>query len=585
MLALRSLITAILAALLLAAPASAEADKPVREPAHLTFGPDGSLLALSGYFSRPGSQRTRRGWLYSSACSRAAVPAQCVVEFETQGDGITATWRSDGRALYLQTGGRWIRFRRTSGDWRTEANGKISLDLPGLPPILSVDAFERLSTLRADAPPPVDLADPLVGRDGSTIVWWLDRSILDARTGRTFAPPPHAFDYTMLGELLRPIAINLVGQENRIESWAANMGENGQLVTITPASQMIREPKGQGPWRPVRDFTGAVRGFHSLDKVQGLAPGVARPVLRERQRRPSFDIITMALGPRDRQTAVMLRDANGGWALLRCTDHNCRPVMEEKAARTSVVTAEALTLPGPLPARLYRTAAARRGVVIYFEGGPGVSLDQVHPQPIHFFSSQGFDVLVVAYRGSSGHGAEHYLALTGDVAAIAHADLSVAKGWARTQGGTLGFFGSSFGGLAGIVEAMRGGTGLDFVVLDSPLIAMRPRDCQGHLARIYGTVGAGNDCKLAPLKLPDPWTPASVPIFLLTGDKDIATPAATALSWSKAYEAAGGCLTTLWSKTGGHAVFGWPDPDRTEAERTLAIWLAGPSCAEGVRAL
>lgn len=259
--------------------------------------------------------------------------------------------------------------------------------------------------------------------------------------------------------------------------------------------------------------------------------------------------------------------------------------MEQKATRTSVVSVEALTLPGPLPARLYRTAAGRRGMVIYFEGGPGVSLDQVHPQPIRFFSSQGFDVLVVAYRGSSGHGAKHYLDLTGDVAAIAHADLSVAKGWARMQGGRVGFFGSSFGGLAGVVEVMRGGEGLDFVVLDSPLIAIRPRDCQGHLTRVYGTVVTAAGCKIATPKLPDTAALTAVPVFLLTGEKDIATPAATALSWSKAYETAGGCLTTLWSKTAGHGVFGWPDPDRTEVERTLAAWLADPSCAKGVRAL
>jgi dienelactone hydrolase len=548
------------------------------------FGPDGTLVVVSQ--TRPEVRPFRfEIQLFTQKCLADAKPLSCAWHFEITGQAPAhLSWREDGRALFVQSGASWLRLHDRGDRWVVRDRGKITAHLPSLPSYLSTDVFERLPAIRSVDRPPGDEAYPLLNSAGRMAAWEIfdlaGRGFLQVPTGQRITPPPHVFDADPLGQLQRPIDARVVGTDGDLQLWSENLGRWGQLSTLGPDGVRVREPSGVGPWTLVEGPGGGAVGFHSLDQVVEFRPmgGVrlGRALKAARKSNRALELRSAAVGPGG-EAAMVLESPDLERKVLYCTERSkpCR-VIDGAAAPDAVIReAEAVVLPGDVPARIYRTRLReRRGVAIYFQGGPGMRLDGIDHGPTRVLAKAGYDVLAVGYRGSSGYGEAWYLAPYGRVVESLQSDLDSALRWAKRQPGMVGFYGSSFGGAAGVAAAIRPNPGLDFIVLDSPLIEPRS-NCQIPRAmRLFGAVQQSPEiCRYPSLNLFPDAEVSATPVVLFIGAKDAATPQIWSVPWRDAVRRKGGCVTTLVDPDGGHGVASWSEPMRKRAEERLSAWL------------
>lgn len=551
----------------------------------VSFGPDGSLAVISTaavYRDGPDTKLT----LFAPDCLGAPRPSDCGKSFDIAGRRPAFTWRPDGGGLFVLSGAHWAKFSKQSSEWRQSGRGVASADLPGLPRILDARAFNALPDLKVEPRGDLEDAFALLSPTGGAAAWDVvdgeSRFLEDARTGRRIALPRYVYDSSELGPTHRPLQILPIGRNGDLQLWSSNLGRVGRLMLVTRSGIAAREPTGPGPWSLVELPDGTALGFHSLDGVSGPEWPLGRRlnafVRGVRRAEPALELRGLAVGPDRRASVVLFGDPNLGWRLDYCVmaPGRCRTIAGERAARPVISSVEPVTLQGGLPARFFRSSAgSHRGIVLYFQGGPGGALDEISHAPVRLLAGYGFDVLAVGYAGTSGHGARNYLRLDEDIIDSLGADLANSASWARKRSGRVGFYGASFGGVAGLSEATTRRAGLDFIILDSPLIEVR-RDCSNwRLARIFGRQGQGASCHLPPLDLPLPPQVSRTPVFLLSGEMDPATPSGIAMTWQTRHRASGGCVTALRAAGGGHGMEIWPASAREQAEAELARWLVG----------
>lgn len=549
----------------------------------ISFGPDGSLAVISAAAFHQDGPDTKLT-LFAPGCLGAPRPSDCGKSFDIAGRRPAFTWRQDGAGLFVVSGAHWARFSKHSSEWRQSGRGVASPDLPGLPRILDADMFNALPDLKVEPRRDLEDAFALLSTNGVAAAWDVvdgeSRFLEDARTGRRIGLPRYVYDSSELGPPHRPLQILPIGRNGDLQLWSSNLGRVGRLMLVTRNGVAAREPTGPGPWSLVEAPDGTALGFHSLDGVSGPEWPLGRRlnafVRSVRRTEPALELRGLAVGPDRRASVVLFGDPNLGWRLDYCVlaPEECRTIAADRAARPVISSVDPVTLQGGLPARLFRSSAgSHRGIVLYFQGGPGGALDEISHAPVRLLAGYGFDVLAVGYAGTSGHGARNYLRLDEDIVDSLGADLANSASWARKRSGRVGFYGASFGGVAGVSEATTRRVGLDFIILDSPLIEMR-RDCSNwRLARIFGREGKGANCHLAPLHLPLSPQVSRTPVFLLSGEMDRATPSGIAMMWQARHRANGGCVTALLAPEGGHGLELWPASAREQAESELASWL------------
>jgi pimeloyl-ACP methyl ester carboxylesterase len=378
------------------------------------------------------------------------------------------------------------------------------------------------------------------------------------------------------------------------------MGENGLLQVISPRGIDIVDlpARRYGLATPVWDVpSGQPVALMEPFKLHALAGWVAELAwleqqtaeLRKNDQSLEFTTASVTL---EGQTAIV-RAAQG----LTCVrTYLVRPGKAQFLDRSC--DAERADLGSPkvspvelrgeqavLKGRLYTwpTTGRTRGLLIAFEGGPDANSGQQRPWIPAQALSDRFDVLVVDYRGSTGFGWSNLTALRQPLSRIAADDVSAATNWARRQaayrGKTIGFWGDSFGGYAGLVSLAAKTERLDFVVANSAFIenrmSWRTTQCatEGLHRLIFGmTTDEAGECIMSDAQLMKMTIRSKVPVLSLVGEKDQQSSAEIAHQWAQNARAQGACLTEISSLSGGH-MLKWPVDARNAALVDIRKWV------------
>ena len=232
----------------------------------------------------------------------------------------------------------------------------------------------------------------------------------------------------------------------------------GELAAAQPPSEDADgRPRRHGPSRRPRPATGSTRGTASGGRSAGwpTAPGSWRSANARRSRR------TCGCSPSPASPPTMPGRARSPTRSRPSSARRSSPSRVPPAERITVKARDGLSVEGNLWRPL--TATGKRGgkrvpTIIYPHGGPtGQSFRSFQPFK-HLLVAEGFAMLDVDFRGSTGYGRAFRLANHGEWGHADVEDLIDAARWATSQpwsDGRLAIFGGSYGGymvLCALVE-------------------------------------------------------------------------------------------------------------------------------------
>ena len=382
--------------------------------------------------------------------------------------------------------------------------------------------------------------------------------------------------------------------------WSPMLGERGRLVAFdaegledVPLPRAAKGPLNivadEGSNQPVAIFDAF--GVHPLPgREQALDWLVSELDAVRSATRPMIKSVTVAVAAK----VAFVRFQPGlspcfeDWLLTEeASNRISEPCDPREGDATYAVSY--VEVPGPisLPARLYRSRAseqASRNLIIFMHGGPRAnSFNAIMMDGL--YADERFDVLAVDFRGSSGMGLSHALALHPPVGDISAEDLRLAVDWARDQpnyrDGLVGVWGSSWGGLSVHAITSRDSNGIDFLISNSGYIENPPEivgslcELSGWVPHVYGAyVDAKGDCLAAFSGVLGREVISRVPVLTLSGaHEQPGTPFKTQILWAKQARREGACISTVYSESGGHVGQRWPESARTIAQETIRDWI------------
>lgn len=238
--------------------------------------------------------------------------------------------------------------------------------------------------------------------------------------------------FSVAAGTLRPLGLSAKAVE---EAWLTRAGPSQPLEFFAPGLA-ARLTSAGWRFRPVAPLsrpvlssaTGALLGFHTPRTLQFAEGGAGQRSLllelsQHLRNRPG-DVITSVAANERGDFGYVVSDSQG----------NNRPVLSGKlggvrfahrcgeptASNAAVEIVDAGTATWPVTA-ISVTQPRPRGLVIYFQGGPGAGIEDfaglVRP-----YRERGWNVLVVAYSGSIGVGRETFARLAGDAVAALRRD-------------------------------------------------------------------------------------------------------------------------------------------------------------------
>lgn len=393
------------------------------------------------------------------------------------------------------------------------------------------------------------------------------------------------------------------GRSEDFYFWSSSLGARGLLLEYSPAArrgiplplglrgslQIVSPPSDQ---KPVAAFT--------ADAIAPLATGsapiekVAAYVSEVRRAQPSLELKKVAVSDTLRVWALLFASADGAMVidLVEPLTGNARGVTlaprlwdGDQANRPPIRSyfVEIASKASTNPARLYaqESGSPPRKLVITFHGGPATNNISNDHEWTRYLASLGFDVLDVDYRGSTGYGRDHMLALKPPAARILAQDLESAVSWAKREGyREIGFLGTSAGGLAGVAELSASAQRLDFIILESPLIDWSPGDTVKDCLRVRGQTyerlfgfreNADGSCTPKSTGVMEQLRPNRTPVFILQGMTDPKTPLGLATAWIEKAKSRGACVDAFFSQRGGHTLVNWSR--REQARLSLSQWI------------
>ena len=336
--------------------------------------------------------------------------------------------------------------------------------------------------------------------------------------------------------------------------------------------------------------------FYGVEAPNTFARSLDAYILSARRKTPSLELMQVVVSDPLDIVALRFRDVAGADQLhiFNPTTGQGFQVRDDaepdpKPELPFTVRSDAVRIPSPagdLPARLYSVdrSGPARGLVMTFHGGPPVNIFSNGHEWTRALLALGFDVLDVEYRGSTGYGEAHLLALRPPIATPVGEDLAATLSWIvgspEYADGLIGVQGASFGGYFGVVAIQSGAPQIDFVILDSPLIdphGQRREPC-GYLSTlqvdVFGVSPLDDGlCTLGSTGAFDLVRYASIPAFAIAGNRDLQTPAATTRRWAEAVNARGGCVTLVSVADGRHTMPSFPAETRADLQSALARWL------------
>lgn len=597
---------ALTAILVLGATATIAAPKPLAmtPPVSLDLSPDGRVLvaisnATDAKITRSGKARVLT---IDTACLLAPMPKRDC-ETLTELDSPRARfgyWRPDERTFVVEAAHVF------KGDY-----GAAPISLVATSPAPVADAHKVMRVDPASVPPLsgqaiLDSEVRYLSSQGQTILRASSTNGVARLSwaGGGMILPPHLYDTGSLMPLRYDVVVK--GDGSGFFIWSSSLGDHGLLLEgVNGKTRPVQLPELiGGPLQPVFTPSGRLAAaIFTPDALYGLqAHGRAvkimqRRVRAARARRPDIELRRVTVSDDLKTWSLFFGAMDGSSELqvIRPLEGISRTVQIDAAGASTGGTSPTnirstfVDLGGStarLPARLYASAAQGKPgkLVVVFHGGPPLDTTTTSHPWTRFLMGLGFDVLEADYRGSSGYGEAHLLALKAPAVPILLGDLETAAAWARRRGyATVGFLGTSAGGLAGIAAASAPDTGLDFIVLESPLIDWPPgvkiRDCARVVGeindRLFGlTPAADGACSVRSTGIFDAKIHARTPIFMLQGQNDPRTPASLADRWTIAARESGACVTRVDSTKGGHTLTSWPKPDQEHARQALATWLS-----------
>ncbi|MBI1360954.1 MAG: prolyl oligopeptidase family serine peptidase [Alphaproteobacteria bacterium] len=387
--------------------------------------------------------------------------------------------------------------------------------------------------------------------------------------------------------------------------WVSKLGARGLLADMRPDGvRVVPIPEGvRGPVELVWDASSGRPAavfdpldVYPLEHMEGGAGWVKVAFARMRAADPALELASLEIATDKRLALAQFQDGPGCWKISVLTPDAAAPAWSHCAAWAegkAKPAVSAVAIPGDgveLQGLLYswnHSGAARR-LLIDFHGGPSSNIAQDRDSVDQVARTFGdrFDILNVDYRGSTGHGETYFYSLKQPLAAIGVADLNAVLSWARSQTGAtyseIGFFGTSWGGLAGYAALSREVPGLSFIVSHSGLIEINPQTgstyCKltaWHFNILFGaTTLPDGTCRLngtgvlgAPLTSP-------IPILMLNGGKDHNTKLDIAQNWLSQARDQDACVSTVISASGGHGLGTWPEASADAARKAVDRWVS-----------
>lgn len=611
--------------------------QPSAELGLLSLSPDGQWLLVS---ARPRIADGRR-WnppirLANIDCLKRLHQIEgCVEISDPSTRSARVIWSSDSQAILLMRNGSSdagpVRFERTGAGWSAVRPTMGKPEAYNLPPVLApsllrawpdMSGFERreaawkdlapatLKSLGPDEGPVFNApdydsvgriagweADDAEGRDvvldRTAIIWSLPTAVRRRMPGLPMPNWPSSRVYP-----------NLTGGGIYVRS--SEIGPEPGILEFRRRGVVRSLPLPPRPGSPLHVvFTPSVSmavGVFSTDRFYGVeAPDAFSSdlngyVLSARRRTSSLELMQVVVPDGLGVAALRFRDVAGadqlhifdpttgkGFQVLDVAEP------DPESGLPFAVRANAIRIPSPagdLPARLYRADrdSPARGLVMTFHGGPPVDTFSNGHEWTRALLALGFDVLDVDYRGSTGYGEAHLLALRAPISKPVGEDLGATLSWIwgrpEYADGLVGVQGTSFGGYFGVVAVQSGAPSIDFVILDSPLIdphGQRREPC-GTLSTlqvdIFGERALEDgDCTLGSTGAFNLPRYAPIPAFAIAGSRDAQTPAATTRRWAGIVNARGGCVTLVGVAGGRHTMPSFPAETRAELQSALALWL------------
>lgn len=601
----------------------------------LSLSPDGQWLLVS---ARPRMNWSQPIRLANVDCLKRLRRIEgCIEAIDASTVKAWPVWSADSQAFLLVRnkvqGSGPIRFERGETGWRAT---DIPLRGPALtnnlPPVLNrallaawpdMSGFEARATAWQDLAPATAarlhpdsleaMGEPFFDRAGRVVGWDAfdseARSLILDRTS-VVSEPPLRVRRRRPGSAMPNWDFGSVQPKLDGDGFYVRSGQIGPEPGILEfhhrgvVRSLALPPRPGAPLKVV--FTPSVSmavgvfsidGFHGVEAPKAFARDLNRYIRSARRRAPSLELMQVIVPDGLNIVALRFRDVAGpdqihvfdpatgaGFRVLDDAEPDPEPALP------FTVHSDAVRLPSPgggLPARLYSADRSKpaRGLVVTFHGGPPANIFSNGHEWTRVLLALGFDVLDVDYRGSTGYGEVHLLALRPPIAKPVGDDLAATLSWiARHQeyaDGLIGVQGASFGGYFGVVAIQSAAPRIDFVILDSPLID--PQDQRRAPCGDFSTLQVdlfgekpleGNLCTLGSTGAFDLPRYAAIPAFAIAADQDTQTPAATTRRWTEMVNARGGCVTLVGVAGGRHTMPAFPAKTRAELQTALTLWLS-----------
>ena len=567
-------------------------------------------------------------------CALKAGGSRCVQDLQMSVMQIsTAYWTKKSEAVLLHASRGFLILRKGPKGWSATLKSPSQLNPVGLPSVITDDLLraetegrtvESVASVWRALPTEVTGADGMIdpnsvesmdkfdwaGADGNgKIVYWLDQSGEEARVFTREGVVARIPKYLSSVPLFAPRDTPQFVVRYRGDGfflWLGSYGDNGSLTFFSRGRRKVyRLPEVAGsPLQPVYTPSASrVLGVFDADRfypLEGTGGGAVLDayVRTVRIQDPSLELV--AVKASETGVAVLkFRSADGisRWRLFDGRSRrgveifSVRDVPDDADGRAySRISSTSVRIPaqtGDLPARLYRAMSPTvrsRGLVVTFHGGPGVNMLYNEHDATRRLVRLGFDVLDVDYRGSPGYGWRHFSVLRRALDTVISQDLEAAVAWARDQveyqDRTVGFYGISAGGIAGVSAVSKPVQGLDFIVLDSTFISWggpapgsKCVDQQYWAMQLWGGEQTPDGCKYGGALDLDVRTASKTPVLMLVGERDTQTDPTIAASWFERIGRLGACVEMISSSTGKHGLVSWPTADQRAADLAFREWL------------
>jgi len=167
---------------------------------------------------------------------------------------------------------------------------------------------------------------------------------------------------------------------------------------------------------------------------------------------PTQDIVVALAAAGDRPARLVLTGETQARLLRRTEAENIAPAQLAPAQPVSWKSAEGAQVHGMLylPANQRFESSGRPPAIVKIHGGPTSQVSATYDPQTQFFTSRGYTVLLVNYRGSTGYGRAYMEALRGNwgvydvVDAVSGAQFLAEQGYADSE--KIVIMGSSAGG-------------------------------------------------------------------------------------------------------------------------------------------